>query len=386
MRTGKVYLRTDERLVPMIDTEYSAEVDLQKLLADYPDLLAGDQMNAKAPRRWLLVTREASIPDSTAGLHRWALDHLFLDQEAVPTLVEVKRSSDTRLRREVVGQMLDYAANIATHWMPGKIRDVFEEQCRLDGRDPDAVVEAFVAEDDPVDVVKAVTPDGFWQLASDHLESRRMRLLFVADVVPSELQRIIEFLNESMPKTEVLGVEVRQFVGAGRQTLVPRVIGQTVAAEDLKKRGASGDLLDEESFFDAIREKGDELEPIARDLLEWARSRGLRVVWSVNYLSPQWHHPGGGGYEFLFDVSRNGTVSVPFRIMARRKSFEPTAIRIELLERLSRALGRTFDPNTIEATAKFDLADLAESRTRANFLEVADWALSRIKEAGPTKS
>ena len=28
-----------------------------------------------------------------------------------PTLVEVKRSSDTRIRREVVGQMLDYAAN-----------------------------------------------------------------------------------------------------------------------------------------------------------------------------------------------------------------------------------------------------------------------------------
>jgi hypothetical protein len=33
------------------------------------------------------------------------------DQNAVPTLVEVKRSSDTRIRREVVGQMLDYAAN-----------------------------------------------------------------------------------------------------------------------------------------------------------------------------------------------------------------------------------------------------------------------------------
>ena len=29
----------------------------------------------------------------------------------MPTLVEVKRSSDTRIRREVVGQMLHYAAN-----------------------------------------------------------------------------------------------------------------------------------------------------------------------------------------------------------------------------------------------------------------------------------
>jgi hypothetical protein len=34
-----------------------------------------------------------------------------LDQDAIPAIVEVKRSTDTRIRREVVGQMLDYAAN-----------------------------------------------------------------------------------------------------------------------------------------------------------------------------------------------------------------------------------------------------------------------------------
>jgi hypothetical protein len=34
-----------------------------------------------------------------------------VDEAGVPTLVEVKRSSDTRARREVVARMLDYAAN-----------------------------------------------------------------------------------------------------------------------------------------------------------------------------------------------------------------------------------------------------------------------------------
>jgi hypothetical protein len=34
-----------------------------------------------------------------------------LDQDAILTIVEVKRSTDTHVRREVVGQMLDYAAN-----------------------------------------------------------------------------------------------------------------------------------------------------------------------------------------------------------------------------------------------------------------------------------
>jgi len=41
-----------------------------------------------------------------------------LDQDAIPTIVEVKRSTDTRIRREVVGQMLGYAAN-AVVYCPG---------------------------------------------------------------------------------------------------------------------------------------------------------------------------------------------------------------------------------------------------------------------------
>jgi 5-methylthioribose kinase len=40
--------------------------------------------------------------------------------------VEVKRSSDTRIRREVVGQMLDYAANAVVYWPLEMIRAKFE--------------------------------------------------------------------------------------------------------------------------------------------------------------------------------------------------------------------------------------------------------------------
>jgi hypothetical protein len=41
---------------------------------------------------------------------------LFVDRDGVLVLVEVKRSSDTRIRREAVGQMLDYAANAVRYW------------------------------------------------------------------------------------------------------------------------------------------------------------------------------------------------------------------------------------------------------------------------------
>jgi len=46
--------------------------------------------------------------------HR-AVDHLFLGQDGSPTLVEVKWSTDTRIRRKVVDQLLWNAA-VFSHW------------------------------------------------------------------------------------------------------------------------------------------------------------------------------------------------------------------------------------------------------------------------------
>jgi hypothetical protein len=46
--------------------------------------------------------------------------------------------------------------------------------------------------------------------------------VFVADELPPELQRVIEFLNVQMNPAEVIGIEVRQYVGQGLKTLVRR--------------------------------------------------------------------------------------------------------------------------------------------------------------------
>ena len=40
--------------------------------------------------------------------------------------MEVKRSGDTRIRREGVGQMLDYAANAGVYWPVEEIKAKFE--------------------------------------------------------------------------------------------------------------------------------------------------------------------------------------------------------------------------------------------------------------------
>lgn len=77
-----------------------------------------------------------ALPDAEDAGSRWSLDHLFLDQEGIPTLIEVKRSTDTRIRREVVGQMLDYAANAVVYWPVEELRARFEPRCQESGTPP----------------------------------------------------------------------------------------------------------------------------------------------------------------------------------------------------------------------------------------------------------
>ena len=128
MTNGVFLIAEDGTLIEMAPAPPESEDRLQALIADYPDLLAGDQIDHGSPRRWLLVSREMAVPDSRAAT-RWAVDHLFLDQDGVPTLVEVKRHGDTRARRAVVGQMLDYAANAVVHWPVDVIKDRYAAHC-----------------------------------------------------------------------------------------------------------------------------------------------------------------------------------------------------------------------------------------------------------------
>jgi hypothetical protein len=114
--TGVFVLTEAKALVAMQTAAFASEDDFQDLLARFPALLAGDQIDSANPRRFMLIDREQPIACEIGGAGRWSLDHLFLDQDGIPTLVEVKRGTDTRIRREVVGQMMDYAANAVRYW------------------------------------------------------------------------------------------------------------------------------------------------------------------------------------------------------------------------------------------------------------------------------
>jgi len=285
---GLFLIDRDGKLTALTERPYASEDLLQSLLADYPDLLGGDQMS-DVPRQWLFVAREAPVPDSDGSPGRWSLDHLFLDQDAIATFVEVKRASDSRVRREVVGQMLDYAANGLRYW-PVEAIQAFLAQSGM-GAD-ERLAEAFGPDVDAAD---------YWRTLKDNLSDGKIRLLFVADKIPRELLAVVEFLNTHMDHTEVLAVEVPQFVGEGDlRTLAPRVLGQTQVARDLKKTAGSRPKLTEEEFFSVVEDQ--EAKAVFRRLLDFGTSLGARPVWGTSGVSVRLPDPLGSQTKYTLYV------------------------------------------------------------------------------------
>lgn len=224
----------DGSLTPTSSAGYRTEAELQELLAGNLNLLPSAQISPGDPRRWLLVRREAGVPNREGGSGWWSVDHLVVDQDATPTFIEVKRASDTRARREVVAQMLDYAANGSAFWTPEHLQALYE------AGDPPATARDLAAwldlpDEDPEEAARA-----FWQAVGTNLREGKIRLIFVADEIPVSLQRLVEFLNEQMPRVEVLALEIRHYRADGTRVgaVVPRLVGQTSRAQAVKELGA----------------------------------------------------------------------------------------------------------------------------------------------------
>jgi hypothetical protein len=376
MPKGSIFLIQEKegRLVEMKEEAYEREDLLQKLLADYPNLLAGDQINSTEPRRWLLIKREMPVPSEEDGADRWSVDHLFLDQEAIPTLVEVKRSTDSRIRREVVGQMLDYAANGVIYWPLEKIRATFEASCETSGEDPQEKLQELLQSDKDSD------PDQekFWENVKINLKAGKIRMIFVADMIPDELRRIVEFLSEQMDPAEVFAIEIKQFEGQGLKTLVPRVIGnvtQTTSTPPARKG-------DEPSFFETLKQKSPDTEPIMRKIFEWAKARTSDIRFgqgAVFSFSPFFKH---NDLELrLIKGWNNGGITIELGYLRKQSPFGDEAKRIQLLDRLHSILGISLQDAPSKKSASFDALLLGNDIALNQFLQALDWALEQMMKA-----
>jgi hypothetical protein len=373
---GIFVLDNNRKLHELHEQPYETEALLQELLAEFPNLLAGELVDADEPRRWLLISRETGLADAEDASDRWAVDHLFVDQDGIPTIVEVKRSSDTRIRREVVGQVLEYAAHAVSFWPIEKLQARFEHRCRTEGADPGETLQAFLGDD--------ADATAFWSLIKTNLKAGKIRILLVADAMPAEVRRIVEFLNEQMTSAEILAIEIKQFGDDGLTTLVPRVYGQTQQAAAVKAPGgnrAPRSWDEQQLFADAeARVSASELA-LMRRLLAWAKDQGLELRWGRGavYGSFTAIVQGASGSAMpLFSVYGSGHLEVLF-VRWSLAPFDDAAARRDCLARLQGVPGFDLPDAMADRRPNIRLGDIADEANLGRVLDVFGWVLGEVR-------
>lgn len=358
----------------MVEQPYDKEEVLQELLATHPRLLQS-VAGPSVPNRWLLIAREAQLPSSPGGPDRWAVDHLFVDRAGVPTIVEVKRSSNTQIRREVVGQMLDYAANAVVYWPIESLIAKFEG------------TELGKRRDSHADLIELVgSPDGadaFWQTVKTNLQAGKVRLVFVADAIPPELQRIVEFLNGQMTEAEVLAIEVKQYRSDKGSVLVPRLIGRTASAERVKRVGRT---WDRPSLLEDLRQKsGEACVDAATRLMNWVTEHDAMESFGQGLRDGSWTPSWEASGRVLRPITlwSQGSIEILFEHMPSMPPFDRLEMREELRGRLNAIPGVRISPKRVDKRPNFPLTVLTDDACIAQFEGVLDWTLSTFRDASP---
>ena len=256
---------------------------------------------------------------------------------------------------------------------------VLEESLRGVGEDPEGEI-AALTEDPEADYAE------YWARAKTNLLAGRIRLVFVADVVPAELQRVVEFLNERMSPTEVIAVEIRQYKGGGEQMLVPRVLGQTAEARQRKSSTASrgSKRWDEPSFLEEPNAERGLAADGAREILESAgahfsgwvgegRGEGTVALALV--------HDGSSYWPFYLGTS--GTIEIYFHGMKGKPPFDQPGKRFELLRKLNEIPGVNLPETAIERRPRIPLTTFSNPDALAGLIDVFNWFLGEVRAPRP---
>ena len=324
MARSIIYTVADGKLTAMSPAAPENEDTMQRLVAEYPEIIADRDGDL------LLVRREQPVGDGEAD-YRWSLDHLFVTREGVPVLVELKRAVDTRLRREVVGQMLDYAANSTAYWKAGTIAESFSTTAEAAGRDPAELLVRFLGE--------GANPETFWQQVDANFSAGRIKLVFVADVIPRELARIVEFMNEQM-KADVRAVELNWFEGSGVKAFSPRVIGETERTQAAKGANAALPPISQDEWIETnLRRYGPDTMRAAEQFATLVTEAGGRAEVARQQGSIIAVFDLSGGPCYPMSITRYGNVQLSLAYLKSRPAFVSEASRQALYDRLVAIVG-----------------------------------------------
>jgi hypothetical protein len=218
----KILMRNEERKWQKLEPfSYTNEEQLEILLKESPDLLPADD-----GKPVLYLRRQFPLGSN-------AIDLVGVDQDGRIAIVECKLEANREARRMVVGQILEYAAQLREMEL-----EEFESLMTLDPAIPFVylVRERISAED--------------WSEAQFRTGIRNslgrgiFRLVIAVNGITEELKGILEYLRDR-GGVSIEALELKQFTFGAHEILVPQMFGQAATVNGTPARRGQMRTLDE---------------------------------------------------------------------------------------------------------------------------------------------
>lgn len=215
----------DEHGVRELEEGYASEEQLQTFLRDHAELIPVDEIELGTPPL-LCIGWEVGVASGSEDL-------LYIDETGLMTVVETKLRKNPESRREVVGQILEYAS-YASEWTVEEVeakaqRFLSSAECPREyrGLTFQQALRRFLDKTGSPAVEDFSYPNFLGGIRAN-LEQGRVRLIIAIDEPPPSLLRTVEFVNRYSEHFEMYLIQLKRFhdIGTDQNIFVPALFGK----------------------------------------------------------------------------------------------------------------------------------------------------------------
>ncbi len=299
---------------------------LQDLIEDNPELLPAAEIEP-AFTPLVCVGREVATASGS-------IDNLFLSPQGYLTIVETKLWRNPEARREVVGQIIDYAKDVS-RWtfedLEKRIRSYNEQRHHSQS----GILHSLRQIEDIEETEEQIVIDAITR----NLQVGRFLLLVVGDGIRESVEAMADYLQQTPQlhftlalvelKVYELGTEggkpylvIPQIVARTREITraVVRVEGKAIESVQVgvdtriitEKEPPTRSTLTEEDFFKILSQRVDsEDADFTRQIIRDVQALGCTIEWKQGSFVVKLPDPGGSGQKLsLLVVEKGGQVYV----------------------------------------------------------------------------
>ena len=289
---------------------------LQKLIFENPQILPVDNLEIGFTPL-IPLGREIS---TSVGF----IDNLFISSDGYLTIVETKLWRNPEAKREVVGQIIDYAKDL-TNWTFDKLNSEVKNR-NIENK---GIIEAIQEFEELDEEYEAKLIDNIER----NLKRGRFLLLIVGDGIRESVEDMVDYLSNSAQLLFTLGlVELQVYKATTDESyiVVPNLITRTkeITRAVIKIENSTNSIVKVESdfsepnksnnykrttitevdFFEQLEVNTNfEIANFAKKILEQAIKSGYHINWNTASFTVKILDPNGSGQKItMFVVDRKG--------------------------------------------------------------------------------